>query len=575
MNRRLGALVLASALLLAACTSDGASAGGPSGDASTGAAGSAPRASRSAETPTPSAPAEPSAVASGALEEAACAMPHQHLLRVWRGTDPQRSGQIVMVPREPNFVGTNFPHSGPWDYLQDVPLFWYGPGVIPELGRVDRPATLADVAPTQAGLLGFDFDAPDGRALPEVVSDTVPALIVTLVWDAGGMHLLDEFPDDWPVLRSLIDHGIWYERATVGSSPSITPATHATIGTGAFPMRTGQTDAEFRIGPGLVRAGALGPALMTTPTLADLYDRAMDNEPLVGALASVTWHLNMASHGALWGGGDQDVAVLRVPTAADNEGAEGTTWNLQGRNRPFFRFPGYVNDLPPLSSYVDEVDRADGALDGRWRDNSIEQYEEGWATPARIPYQGRMVEEVVAREGFGDDDVPDLLFVNFKAIDHVSHIWSVNSPEMQDTLRRQDEDLGRFVEFLDREVGEGRWALVLTADHGAQFDPAVSGAFQVTPPQLAADLEAAFPSPAGGSVFQAVRPSQIYVDERVMRASGYTFEQIARFILEYTKGQAASDPSTVPSEQLEDRVFAAALPIDILPQLACLPEARA
>ncbi len=51
--------------------------------------------------------------------------------------------------------------------------------------------------------------------------------------------------------------------------------------------------------------------------------------------------------------------------------------------------------------------------------------------------------------------MPDLLFVNFKAIDHVSHIWSVNSPEMQDTLAWQDEDLGRFVEFLDREVGHG------------------------------------------------------------------------------------------------------------------------
>ena len=70
------------------------------------------------------------------------------------------------------------------------------------------------------------------------------------------------------------------------------------------------------------------------PTLADLYDRAMGNEPLVGALASVTWHLNMASHGSLWGGGDRDIAVLRVPTQADNEGAEGTTWNLQGTYQP-------------------------------------------------------------------------------------------------------------------------------------------------------------------------------------------------------------------------------------------------
>ena len=553
------ALLLALGVLVAACTAT--TEPSPTGAEPTG-----------GQTGGPTGPAQP---APRALERAACALPHEQLVRVWRGTDPERSGQIAIVPEEPNFLGSNFPHSGPWDYLQDVPLFWYGPGVIPPLGEVDRPATLADVAPTQAALLGFDFEAPDGAALPEIEPPaTPPRLIVTLVWDAGGIGVLDAFPDDWPVLRSLIPDGVWYSDASVGSSPSITPATHATIGTGAFPMHTGQTDAEFRLGGELVRAGALGPVLMMSPTLGDLYDRAMDNEPLVGALASVTWHLNMASHGGLWGGGDKDIAVLRVPAEADNEGAEGTTWNLQGKNLPFYEFPAYVNDLPPLSSYTEEIDREDGAQDGKWRDNSIEQYEEGWATPARIPYQGRMVEEVIARERFGDDDVPDLLFVNFKAIDHVSHIWSANSPEMQDTLRWQDEDLGRFVEYLDREVGQGDWVLVLTADHGAQFDPEVSGAFQVTPGQLEQDLDAAFPSATDDSVFQAVRTSQIYVNEYAMRAGGYSFEQIAQFVLDYTKAQGAPDPSTVPADELADTVFSAAFPIEILPLLRCLPEAR-
>jgi hypothetical protein len=565
VRHRLSALALAAALVAAACTS----AGGADRPSGSGTGGSEATGATGEPGPTPVEPAP------GALEEAACAMPHEQLVRVWRGTDPQRSGQIVFVPQEPNFVGSNFPHSGPWDYLQDVPLLWYGPGVVPAVGSVDRPVTLADVAPSQATLLGFDFAAPDGRALREIPApEAPPPLIVTLVWDAGGDSVLDSYPNDWPVLRSLIDGGVWYEHASVGSSPSITPATHATLGTGAFPLHTGQTDAEFRVGSDLVRAGELGPVLMMEPTLADLYDRAMGNAPLVGALASVTWHLNMASHGALWGGGDRDIAVLRVPGRSINEGAEGTIWNLQGKNTPFYEFPEYVNDLPPLSSYTEEIDRADGALDGKWRDNSIEQYEEGWATPARIPYQERMVEEVIARAGFGDDEVSDLLFVNFKAIDHVSHIWSVNSPEMQDTLRWQDQALGTFIEFLDEEVGLGRWVLVLTADHGAQFDPKVSGAFQVTPGQLEQDLEAAFPSTIERSVFQAVRTSQIYVNEDALAASGYTFGQIAKFVLDYTKAQGATDATTVPADQLDDRVFSAALPIELLPRLACLPEAR-
>jgi arylsulfatase A-like enzyme len=524
---------------------------------------------------TPSLAASPTPTVPADIEAAACALPHDELVRIWHGTDPHRSGQIVIVPREPNFVGSNFPHSGPWDYLQDVPLLWFGPGIVPALGRVQTPATLADIAPTQAKLLGFPFDAPDGTALPEIPSPaTPPRLVVTLVWDAGGRDVLDTYPDDWPVLRSMIDRGVWYEDASVGSSPSITPATHATLGTGEYPMHTGQTDAEFRLGPGLVRAGQLGPVLMMQPTLGDLYDRAMHNEPLVGILASVTWHLNMGSHGSLWGGGDKDVAVLRVPTDADNEGAEGTEWNLQGKNQPYYSLPPYVNDLPPLSSYTEEIDQEDGAIDGKWRTNSIEQYEEGWATPARIPYQTAMVEEVIAREGFGDDDVPDLLFINSKAIDHVSHIWSVNSPEMEDTLRWQDRDLGQFVDFLNTEVGEGNYVLILTADHGAQYDPKVSGAFQVTPGQLESDLNAAFPSATQDSVFLAVRTSQIYLNEDAMAASGYTESQIAQFVLEYTKEQGAADPTTVPSDQLDDRVMSMASPIALLDRLRCLPEAR-
>ena len=558
----------------AACTADATDgSGGTTSGATPSATDAMPSATGAMTGSTP--PVEP---APGLFADAACAMPHRYLVRVWRGTDPARSGQIAVIPQEPNYLGTNFPHSGPWDYLQDVPLFWYGPGIVPSVGRVDRPATIADIAPTQAAMLDFSFEAADGRVLPEVVATTrtPPKLIVTLVWDAGGRGVLDTYPNDWPELRSLIDGGVWYDHANVGSSPSITPATHATIGTGDYPMRTGQVDAEFRLAGSLVRAGALGPLLLMEPTLADLYDRAMDNEPLVGALASVTWHLNMMSHGALWGGGDRDIAVLRTPTdPGSNEGAEGTIWNLQGKNQPYFELPGYVNDLPPLSSYVDEVDAADGARDGKWRDNSIEQYEQGWATPARIPYQNEMVKEVVAREGFGDDDVPDLLFINFKAIDHVSHIWSANSPEMQDTLRAQDAALGDFVRFLDEEVGEGRWVMVLTADHGAQFDPKVSGAFQVTPAELTRDLDAAFPARGGGSVFLAVRTSQIYVNEPVMEQSGYTLEQISRFVLEYTKAQGATDPSTLAEADRDDRVFAAAFPISLLSRLKCLDEARA
>jgi hypothetical protein len=82
-------------------------------------------------------------------------------LRIWRGFDPKRSGEIQLVARGQNVVGAGFPHAGPQDHFQEVPRFLYGPGIIaPRV--VDSPVTSADIAPTQARLVGTEPGDVDG-----------------------------------------------------------------------------------------------------------------------------------------------------------------------------------------------------------------------------------------------------------------------------------------------------------------------------------------------------------------------------------------------------------------------------
>jgi hypothetical protein len=514
------------------------------------------------------------ATAATSPEQVACSLPHDELVRIWRGTYPGRSGDIIVVPDEPNFLGASYPHSGPWDYLQDVPLLFYGPGHVPAVGPVRGRVTVADIAPTEAELLDFPFHPLDGHPLSKVVASnaTPPKVIVTLVWDAGGRNVLDRWPRDWPVLKSLIPKGVWYENAEVGSSPSITPATHATMGTGDFPMHTGQVDSDFRLGDGLIRSGQLGPGLLMQPTLADLYDRANANEPLVGILGTVTWHLNMGSHGSMWGGGDKDIAILRINT--DDEGAEGTEWNLQGKNQPFYTLPPYSNDVPLVSKYTQALDREDGKLDGRWRENDIEQLGGGFDTPARVPYQTAVIRRVFEEEEFGRDAVPDLFFVNYKIIDHVSHVWSGSSPEMSDAIRWQDRGMRDLIDILNENVGKRNWVLVLTADHGAQLDYSETGAFPIPPQGLEADLNARFDDGDDAPAVLRVRTSQVYMNLDEMKDGGYALDDVARYINDYTKEEAAQDPSTVPASERNDRVIAAAFPSESLSHLPCLPEAR-
>ncbi len=83
------------------------------------------------------------------LQRSACAVPTELLVRTWRGHRADRGGDLELLPQEPDFVGHGgLPHSGPWDYVGEVPLLLYGPGHIEAQGAVDRAVTLADIAPT-------------------------------------------------------------------------------------------------------------------------------------------------------------------------------------------------------------------------------------------------------------------------------------------------------------------------------------------------------------------------------------------------------------------------------------------
>jgi hypothetical protein len=413
-----------------------------------------------------------------------------------------------------------------------------------------------------------------GAVLPASKRGTPPRLIVTVVWDAGGRDVLDTWWNQMHSLRSLIPKGVWFKNATDGTSPSITPAVHSTLGTGAFPMHHGQVDADFEIGGTPVTSGAIGPGFLELPTLADLYDRAMNNEPLAGNVSTVTWHQNMLGHGSMWGGGDKDIEVLRQGFAS--EGAEGDLWNLNKDNAPFFTFPSYVNDLPPLSTYIPALDRADGSMDGKWRTDSIAGLRNGWDTPARLPFETKVIETVIKREGFGKDAIPDLFYTNYKVIDDTGHMFSLNSPEMKDAVHYQDIELGRLVDFLNRQVGRRRWVLVVTADHGSQYSTSVSGGYGVSPGQLQLDLDSAFDhDPSDGApVIRDVRDTQVFVDEAELRQNGYTLEDVSRFIINYTKGQASPPDSPVPAAQRNDKVMQAAIPTSILTGLPCFPKGR-
>lgn len=517
----------------------------------------------------------------GVLGKAVCSIPGPWLTRIWRGYRPGRSAELQILPKVPNFVGAGLPHVGPWSYTSDVPMLWYGPGHIKALGPTQRDVTAADIAPTIAALVDFDFDAPDGEPLTEALVPAAerqdpPRLVVVNIWDGAGRDVLDEWPDDWPNLRSLIPEGAWYERATVGSSPTSSAQIHGTIGTGAFPRNHGLVGHSMRVDGKIVAPWKNGPGLLLLPTLADLYDRAMDNRPLVGTSGTVAIQLGMMGHGAAFEGGDKDLAVLRVPGTAETLGAEGVRWNLPDPLTRFFSYPGYANSLPPLSRYVEGgLDLRDGRRDGKWRGHDLDAEEllGGFHTPARIPYQTRLVEEIIEREGFGADDVPDLLFVNNKLIDQLGHIYSYNSEEIKDSIRAQDEALPVLIDVLDRAVGRGNWAMVVTADHGSTPSPKVSGAFQISAGELHGAVQDEFDGDDDDvPVIEQVKQTEVFMNVEELGEHGHTLADVARFIMTLRQRDLPIPGNPIPAPK--EKVFRAAWPAAAMRTLPCMEEIR-
>jgi hypothetical protein len=432
---------------------------------------------------------------------------------------------VQFVPRPRNYFDERS-HSGPWGYLQRVPLLVYGPGRIPPIGAVGRRVTLPDVAPTVAGHLGMPPGLVAGSPLPRVAprGDDPPRLVVTLVWDGGGRIVLREHPEAWPTLRGLRSKGVWYTRATVGSSPSVSPAVHATMSTGLPPAEHGLVDMVVRHDGRMVKVQD-DPGLLLRPTVADVHDRRLGNRP-VAVLVAHPLVLGWLGHGSAFPGADRDLALI--------EGESGWIRPEGGANR--FAFAPYL--LP-------------------WRD-APETDVDPSATAGFAAFQTRTVAEVIRRERLGADPVPDLLLINDNQINEVGHHAGMHGPDMARAVRSGDRALARLVRLLDRAAGQGEWVLLVTADHGSTPDASESGSFRIDGRELSRDLRSAFDHDRDGtSAIAAVRVTQLWLRHGELSEEGFTPTDVARFLQAYAEADNRVGGGDAP-------VFSAVFPSQIL-----------
>jgi predicted AlkP superfamily pyrophosphatase or phosphodiesterase len=118
-------------------------------------------------------------------------------------------------------------------------------------------------------------------------------------------------------------------------------------------------------------------------------------------------------------------------------------------------FPHYLKDAAPKDNPNDPK-----AL-SRWFKN----------TPTADAATLALAKEAIRARSLGQRGSTDYLSIVVSQVDDISHSYGSGSQEQLDNLLRLDRELGDFLKFLDKKVGEGHYLVALSADHGMMDMP--------------------------------------------------------------------------------------------------------
>ena len=431
---------------------------------------------------------------------------------------PGRSGQLMIVPREGDFItrpdpDVPFMHGSPWPYDVDIPLMFVGPAE--RTGIYSMPAVHQDVAPTLAAALGVHMPATaTGRILPVLQNGfTQPRVVMLVVLDGMRRDYFDRYSASMPMLTGLRQRSAWFTQAQLNTLPSNTAVGHSNIATGAAPGVHGITGTNVydRIGRKRheVFAGTTPQDLMAL-TLADVWQFSTSGRALILAQGSIDRAATpLAGHGACQLNG--------LPVTLASYDQRTGNWTA---NPKCYRLPAYLKDRNSSTLW---------AADPQWMHHKID-------SPVAVRYsalfpafEADAMIAMIEHEPIGEDGITDLILLNYKGADFVGHKYGPDSDELRLTLGEIDRHLARILSALQAKVGNG-YLLAVTADHGMPSEPSSSDRRHFAP-SIVDLLNEKFDSEAK-QIVTAFEPEnlQIFIDEDRLANLGLTVRDLARFL---------------------------------------------
>lgn len=323
-------------------------------------------------------------------------------------------------------------------------------------------------------------------------ADEPPRLVVVIVVDQMLPDYLSRYGDLYQGgIARLLRDGAVFDRAYHDYSCTLTGPGHATLSTGTLPAHHGIVgnnwferalrrevycceDSTVHV-TGHPKIEGVSPARMLRPTLAEMLKTQSANARVVSvALKDRSAVLSAGRHAdlVLWLDEEAgqwvtssyyaDTVPNWVPTSNDLARLAESTWVQL--------LPDSAYRRSDPDDFANEFDEKHTTFPHGCRQDGIEAGKPCFEELYGVPYGDLAVLNLAERAmdslALGKDQVPDLLLVGCSAADGIGHRYGPDSHEVQDYYLRLDQYLDAFFNHLDSTVGEGRWVVALSSDHG-------------------------------------------------------------------------------------------------------------
>jgi arylsulfatase A-like enzyme len=278
---------------------------------------------------------------------------------------------------------------------------------------------------------------PSGKATPTPSKPGkkkwIGPFVVVLVVDAARY---DEFNlAQMPNLANLAASGVQYSQAWVGQLPSVTEASHATIGTGVLPTHHDILGDTWRV-PG---SEQMSPNLLNSQLTRTGYIGKMIKQTGAPSVAAITH--------ARWPGSKVVALSGHKVYAADALGAGSADYiafggkDARGHFVPF-SIPGHEYDASILHSPqldLPAYPRQPGQ-------------EDDWTTTLALKFLFKYH--------------PRVMMINLPEVDVYGHIAGTDGTVMQPLISNVDKQIGRLVAAYGRAGILPQTTFIITSDHG-------------------------------------------------------------------------------------------------------------